>query len=67
MNALALARDRIARSARTQHQHYAGEEDRPLGGYLMTMTGYAAVVGVIAAGADLLQFGYAWLQQASES
>lgn len=49
MNVLATARDKIARTARTQYKHYAGEADRPLGGYLMTMTGYAAVVGAIAA------------------
>lgn len=39
--------------ARSQHGQYAGDADRPLGGYLMTMTAYAGVVGVLAAGARL--------------
>jgi hypothetical protein len=35
--------------ARAQHDQYAGDEDRPLGGYAMTMTVYGAVVGGLAA------------------
>jgi hypothetical protein len=51
MNALDTARSRLADAARSQRGQYAGEADRPLGGYLVTMTAYGAVVGVLAAGA----------------
>jgi len=49
MNALDTARARLARMARAEQGAYAGDEDRPLGGYLMTMTVYAGVTGVLAA------------------
>lgn len=51
MNALATARDRLARAVDHQRHNYAGETDRPLGGYTMTMTTYGAVVAAIAAAA----------------
>lgn len=53
MNALEAARSRLARVARAEQGAYAGDEDRPLGGYLVTMTVYAGVVGVLAAAARL--------------
>jgi hypothetical protein len=49
MNALDTARSGLAHIARSQHGQYAGDADRPIGGYLMTMTAYAGVVGVLAA------------------
>ena len=49
MNALDTARDRLTRLARAEHHAYAGDEDRPLRGYLMTMTVYAGVTGALAA------------------
>ncbi len=51
MNALDTARSGLARIARSQNGQYAGDADRPIGGYLMTMTAYAGVVGVLAAAA----------------
>ena len=53
MNALDTARDRLTRMARTEQKAYAGDEDRPLGGYLMTMTVYAGVTGMLAAAVRL--------------
>ena len=64
MNMLRSAQDSLTRLARTQRSRYAGDADRPLGGYLLTMTTYTAVVAALA-GADLLQFTHAWLQQES--
>lgn len=51
MNALGTARDRLADLVQTQRSSYAGDADRPLGGYVMTMGTYAAVVAALAAGA----------------
>ncbi len=53
MNTLDTARSRLALKARSVRDQYAGEADRPLGGYLITMSAYAAVVGVLAAGARM--------------
>jgi hypothetical protein len=49
MNALDTARGRLARMVRAEQGAYAGDEDRPLGGYLMTMTVYAGITGALAA------------------
>jgi hypothetical protein len=49
MSALDTARARLESVARAQQDRYAGDEDRPLGGYAMTMTVYGAVVGGLAA------------------
>jgi hypothetical protein len=51
MNALDTARSGLSRIARSQHGQYAGDADRPIGGYLVTMTAYAGVVGALAAAA----------------
>lgn len=48
MNAFAAARDKVGNMARSQRREYAGEADRPLGGYALTMTTYAGVIGAIA-------------------
>jgi hypothetical protein len=53
MNALDTARSGLARITRAQHSQYARDADRPIGGYLMTMTVYAGVVGVLAATARI--------------
>lgn len=49
MNMLRSAQDSLTRLARTQRSRYAGDADRPLGGYLLTMTTYTAVVAALAA------------------
>lgn len=53
VNTVGKARSRLARLARSQRGQYAGDADRPLGGYLMTMTAYAAVVAALAAAARI--------------
>jgi hypothetical protein len=53
MKILSTARSRLEGMARSQRGQYAGEADRPLGGYLVTMTVYAGVVGVLAAAARM--------------
>lgn len=53
MTALATARNKLSGLARAQRTDYAGDADRPLGGYVMTMTAYTAVVGALAAGTRL--------------
>lgn len=44
---------RLAESAAEIHEHYAGNADRPLGGYLVTMTVYSSVVGALTGAAVL--------------
>ncbi|MGO8886533.1 MAG: DUF1360 domain-containing protein [Streptosporangiaceae bacterium] len=44
---------RLADQARTQRDRYAGGADRPLGGYIATMSFYSALVGSLAAAARL--------------
>jgi hypothetical protein len=51
MNTLDAARSALGRRARSESRQYAGETDRPLGGYLGAMTAYASVVGVVAVAA----------------
>ncbi len=51
MNAFDTLRSGVARAVRSERGQYAGDADRPLGGYLATMTAYAAVVGALAAAA----------------
>ncbi len=49
MNYLTEAKDRLERLARAQGSSYAGDADRPLAGYAMTMTAYGAAAGGLAA------------------
>lgn len=51
MNTLEVTRARLVAVARAQRGQYAGDADRPLGGYLATMTAYTAVVSALAAAA----------------
>ncbi len=44
---------KLAESASQIGEHYAGHADRPLGGYLATMTVYSSVVGALAGAAAL--------------
>jgi hypothetical protein len=53
MNSLRNTGAGLARRARAEHRHYAGDADRPLGGYLATMTTYTAVIAGLAAGVRL--------------
>ncbi len=48
-----LARSKLAESASQISERYAGQADRPLGGYIATMTVYSSVVGALAAAAVL--------------
>jgi Protein of unknown function (DUF1360) len=50
---LSSVRTRLAGLARSQQRQYAGDADRPLGGYLGTMTAYGAVAGGLAAATAL--------------
>ena len=51
MSAIDAVRARLADLVKSQQDRYAGDEDRPLGGYAVTMTVYAGVVGTLAAAA----------------
>ncbi len=51
MSAIGTVLDRAASLVQEQRSSYAGDADRPLGGYAVTMTVYASVVGAVAAGA----------------
>lgn len=51
MSAIDAVRARLADLVKSQQHRYAGDEDRPLGGYAVTMTVYAGVVGTLAAAA----------------
>jgi hypothetical protein len=53
MSVLDTARARLTDAARSAQDQYAGDADRPLGGYLATMLVYAGVVGGLAAAARL--------------
>jgi hypothetical protein len=53
MTTLSSIKAGVARRAQAEHRHYAGDADRPLGGYLATMTTYAGVVASVAAAARL--------------
>ena len=44
-------KDRLAGAARSQAAQYAGGQERPLGGYAITMTVYAGAVAALAAAA----------------
>lgn len=46
---VSAVRARLVSLARSQERQYAGDEDRPLGGYAMAMGVYAALVGSLAA------------------
>ena len=48
-----LARSKLAESASQIGERYAGNADRPLGGYIATMTIYTSVVGALAGAAML--------------
>ncbi len=50
---LSSARARLAGLVLSEQRQYAGDADRPLGGYLGTMTAYGAVAGVLAAATRL--------------
>jgi Protein of unknown function (DUF1360) len=41
-------KDRVTGAASAQGARYSGEADRPLGGYAITMTVYASLVGALA-------------------
>jgi Protein of unknown function (DUF1360) len=45
---LTQIKDKLAGSARAQETQYAGDQDRPLGGYVLTMSVYAGLVGTLA-------------------
>jgi hypothetical protein len=45
MTTLTEVRDKLASAARTQSARYADGEDRPLGGYAVTMAVYGGLVG----------------------
>ena len=49
MTTLSDMKNRLAGVARTQGQRYAGDEERPLRGYLITMATYAGLTGGLAA------------------
>ena len=53
MNAFREAGARLCRLARSEYRRYAGDADRPLGGYLGTMAAYTTVIGGLAAGARM--------------
>lgn len=53
MTTLTDLKDRLAGAVRAQEASYAGDADRPLRGYAITMTTYAGLVGLIAAGIRL--------------
>lgn len=51
MRVMETTRTRLQDLARTQEDRYAGDVDRPIGGYAATMSVYAGVVGALAAAA----------------
>ncbi len=53
MNAFGEAWGRLDHVARSEYRRYAGDADRPLGGYVGTMAAYATVIGGLAAGARM--------------
>jgi hypothetical protein len=50
MTGVTQIRDRMTGAARRQQDRYAGDADRPLRGYVTTMTVYTGLVGLIAGG-----------------
>lgn len=48
MSAFTALKDRVTGAAVAQGERYAGEADRPLRGYVITMTVYAGLVGALA-------------------
>lgn len=53
MTTISAARSRLVSLARSQERQYAGNEDRPLGGYSMAMAAYATAVGSLAVAARM--------------
>jgi hypothetical protein len=53
MAALTDIKDKLTGAARAQQARYAGEQDRPLLGYVMTMATYSGVLGAITAAVRL--------------
>jgi hypothetical protein len=53
MTALAGKVRKLTDGARGQAQEYAAGEDRPMGGYVLTMTSYAGLVTALAAAARI--------------
>jgi hypothetical protein len=53
MNAFREAGARLCRMVRSEQRRYAGDADRPLGGYLGTMATYTTVIGGLAVGARM--------------
>jgi hypothetical protein len=53
MNAFREAGARVCRMVRSEHRRYAGDTDRPLGGYLGAMATYTTVIGGLAVGARI--------------
>jgi hypothetical protein len=51
MGVIETTRARLQDLARTQEDRYAGDADRPIGGYAATMGVYVGVVGTLAAAA----------------
>lgn len=51
--AIGAMREKLAAAARDQQAAYAGDRDRPLRGYVITLAAYTGMVGVIAAGTRL--------------
>jgi hypothetical protein len=53
MFTVAETRDKLAHLAHSVQDRYAGDEDRPLAGYALTMAAYGTVVGALAGTARL--------------
>jgi hypothetical protein len=53
MTVIDTARVRLTSIARTQQERYAGDAERPIGGYMVTMGVYAGVVGTLAGAAKI--------------
>jgi hypothetical protein len=53
MAALTDIKDKLTRAARAQQAGYAGDEDRPLRGYVMTMAAYSGILATVTAAARL--------------
>ena len=53
MTTLTEIKDKVTAAARAQGERYAGDEDRPLRGYLLTMATYAGLAGALGGAAKL--------------
>jgi hypothetical protein len=53
MAALTDIKDKLASAARAQQAGYAGDQDRPLRGYVMTLATYSGVLGAVTAAVRL--------------